>query len=198
MRTPGAQRMHSHTHTHTHAPRRMYALPVKQGRCNSILVAKYHQHCPFCGAQFPSKCQPRYGRHFFRTANWSKAICRPLLLGHLICIALLPCPYTQIRWWHLTAMWQNLVLAPRSRRTYFLRPYCPVSGTAQPAVLLHLLAVYEPLSLVNFTAAGHSPHEIRRWIAPQCGGRRGALYRSVGCHSSTAIGDFSVLSHPVA
>jgi hypothetical protein len=22
-------------------------------RCNSILVAKYHQNCPFCGAQFP-------------------------------------------------------------------------------------------------------------------------------------------------
>ena len=43
-------------------------------RCNSILVAKYHQNCPFCGAQFPSKCQPRYGRHFFRTANWSKAL----------------------------------------------------------------------------------------------------------------------------
>jgi hypothetical protein len=31
MHTAGAQRMHTNTHIHTRAPRRMYALPDKQG-----------------------------------------------------------------------------------------------------------------------------------------------------------------------
>jgi hypothetical protein len=84
-------------------------------RYNSILVAKYHQNCPFGGAQFPSKCQPRYGRHFFRTTNWSKSIRRHSLLTRPSdSYRFAPMPINTNPFGPQAAMGQNLVLNPRS------------------------------------------------------------------------------------
>jgi hypothetical protein len=47
-------------------------------RCTDELqgahLTEYHQNCPFCGAQFPSKCQPRYGRRCQTEQSGSKAL----------------------------------------------------------------------------------------------------------------------------